>query len=386
MDPAWLLVLLPVAAASGWFAASASNIRFFKRKKVPAVYLQGLNYLLNQQNDKAIELFLNMLEIGRETIEIHLTLGKLYRRRGEIERATLIHESLINRSDLTSEQRLQALFELGCDFYAAGILDRAEKIFTELSEDSNYEEQTCEFLRDIYEQEKEWDKCIEITRELDRKSSKDYSSHLAHYHCEKVEKFIQQGAYDDAEAYSQEVATIAPNCVRAILQIGRIKAIRGDHRGAISTWRTLEQKNPEYVTESVGLVTESYKAIQAMDELTEFLKSTAEAASSVPLAVAYVDVLEAQQNHAMAEKFLIGWIRNRPSLHCLHRLILLKVKSSGDENLASDFMLIENLIRSELEVASRYECHQCGYTAKTLHWQCPGCRGWDTITASPLPG
>jgi len=170
------------------------------------------------------------------------------------------------------------------------------------------------------------------------------------------------------------------------LQIGRIKAIRGDHRGAISTWRTLEQKNPEYVTESVGLVTESYKAIQAMDELTEFLKSTAEAASSVPLAVAYVDVLEAQHNHAMAEKFLIGWIRNRPSLHCLHRLILLKVKSSGDENLASDFMLIENLIRSELEVASRYECHQCGYTAKTLHWQCPGCRGWDTITASPLPG
>ena len=384
MDPAWLLLLLPVAAASGWFAANASNFRFFKRRKIPAVYLQGINYLLNQQHDKAIELFINMLEVDRETIEIHLTLGKLYRRRGEIERATLIHENLINRSDLTSEQKVQAMFELGYDFYTAGILDRAERIFIELATDKKYEEQANEILRDIYEQEKEWDNCINVTRKLNRVSTQNYAYRLAHYYCEKVEEAVRVGAYDKAEEYLAQAVTIDSNCVRAILQIGRIQAIRGDHRGAIATWRTLERKNPTYVPETVGLVTESYKAIKATDELTDFLRSTAERASNVSLAVAYVDLLEAQNNDAVAEKFLVNWIRKHPSLHCLHRLILLKVKGSDDKNLTSDFALIEHLIRHEIESIKRYECQQCGYSAKTLHWQCPGCRGWNTITISSV--
>ncbi len=384
MDPDWLLLLLPVAAASGWFAAKKSDFLFFRRRKIPSGYLQGINYLLNQQHDKAIELFIDMLEVDRETIEIHLTLGRLYRSRGEIERATLIHENLINRSDLTEGQKAQALLELGNDFYTAGILDRAERIFIQLASDKRYQEQANEILRDIYEQEKEWDKCIQVTTRLTRISSKSYAYRLAHYYCEKVEESVQVGDYDRAEEYLAHAIAIDSNSVRAILQIGRVQAIRGDHRGAIATWRTLEQKNPNYVSETVGLVTESYKAINATGELTEFLRMSAEKASSVPLAVAYVDLLESQNNDSVAENFLVNWIRKHPSLHCLHRLILLKVKGSEDKNLTSDFALIEHLIRHEFESIRRYECRQCGYSTKVLHWQCPGCRGWSTINVTSV--
>ena len=388
MDPAWLILLLPIAAASGWIAANSSKFQWRRRSKIPSVYLQGINYLLNEQHDKAIELFLDMLEVDSETIEIHLTLGNLYRRRGEIERATLIHENLIDRSDLTGEQKIQAIFELGYDFYTAGILDRAEKIFTELSKDGRYQEQASEILRDIYEQEKEWNNCIKITNNLNQISSKDYSPLLAQYYCEKAEEAIREGRYDQAQEYLKESTSIDANCVRAILQLGRVKAIRGDHQAAILIWRTIEQKNPEFVPETVGLVTESYKAIHKTGELTDYLRATAEAASDSELAIAYVDALEAQKKDESAEKYLINWIRNHPSVHCLHRLILLKLKTPAGFVPTSDFKLIEKLIHQEIDTARRYKCQRCGYSVKTLHWQCPGCRGWNTIVAdrhSELP-
>lgn len=384
MNPEWLILLLPLAAASGWFAANSFTFPWRKRNRIPSIYLQGINYLLNEQHDKATELFLDMLEVDSETIEIHLTLGNIYRRRGEIERATLIHENLIDRSDLTSEQKKQAIFELGHDFYTAGILDRAERVFTELTDDDKFEEQAYEALRDIYEQEKEWDKCLKVTNNLNRSSSKDYSTLIAQYYCEKAEEAIREGRYDHAEENIKEALSFDKNCVRATLQSGRVKAIRGDHESAISIWRSIEQKNPNYVLETVDLVTESYKAIHQIDELAEFLRTTAEATSDTDLAVAYVDALEAQKLDKRAGEYLIEWIRSHPSLHCLHRLILLKLKESEGKTPSSDFMLIDMLVRREMETARRYACKRCGYTVKTLQWQCPGCRGWNTImTARP---
>ncbi len=385
MDPIWLLLLLPLAAASGWFAASTSKFSWFRRRKLPAVYFEGINYLLNDQHDKAIELFLDMLEVDSKTIEIHLTLGKLYRKRGEIERATLIHENLIDRSDLTSEQRNQSYFELGRDFYAAGILDRAERIFTELMKDPEYQEQAHKNLIEIYEQEREWNNCIKVTNSLNQVSSNDYSSLLAQYYCEMAEEAIREGRYTPAEDYVEVAKAVDKNCVRAILQSGRIKALRGDHKSAIDTWRTIGQKNSRFVPETVSHVAESYKILKQTDELVEFLRATAEAATDGQLAVAYVDALESQNRAKSAEKFLTDWTRKYPSLHCLHRLILLKLKASEELNNSDEFKLIEKLIQQEIDAARLYQCQRCGYTTRTLHWQCPGCRSWNTIVGSHSP-
>lgn len=340
--------------------------------------------MANKQHDKAIEIFLKELEVDSDTIEIHLTLGNLYRRRGEIERASLIHKNLMERTDLTGDQKVQAIFELGYDFYTAGILDRAEKIFTELTQDGKFEEQAYEVLRDIYEQEKEWDSCIRITNILNQISSTDYSSLLAQYYCEKAEEAIREGRYDQAEENTLQSLKADSNCVRAIIQFGRVRAIRGDHKAAISIWRTIEKKNPIFISETVDLVVESYKAIHQPEELTNFLRRTAESTLDPHLAIAYVDALEGQQRKEFAEDFLTDWIRQNSSLSCLLRLILLKLNSKDSEEPTSDFQLIEKIIKRQFESVRSYKCQRCGYSVKTLHWQCPGCRDWNTLMPSRM--
>ncbi len=381
MDPIWLVFLLPVAAASGWLARGGFTLSFRKRPKIPSVYLEGINYLLNEQHDKAIEIFINKLEVDSDTIEIHLSLGNLYRRRGDIERASLIHKNLMDRPDLNREHKVQAIFELGHDFYAAGILDRAENIFTELTQDTRYEERAYDVLRDIYEQEREWNDCIRMTNRLNRISSKDYSSLLAQYYCEKTEAAIQEGRYDAAEENISESLSANGNCIRAIIQSGRVKAIRGNHKAAIATWRTIQHKNPKFISETLDLIIESYKAIRETEELFDFLKKTAETNLDPQLAIAYVDVLEAHKEKENAEEFLADWIRKNSSLSCLLRFILMKIKSKDSEP-NSDSMLIEGIINRQFKSGRRYECQCCGYSVKTLHWQCPSCRSWDTLTAA----
>ncbi len=378
MDPMWLLVLLPVAAVSGWLAATISRFQWPLRNRVSDVYLQGINYLLNDQHDKALELFFGGLDVDSETIEIHLALGNLYRQRGEIGRATEIHRNLIERTDLKGEQRNQAFFELGHDYYAAGILDRAEKVFKELMQSNLYKEQAYDLLREIYEQEREWDKCIGITKRLNRISSQNHLSLLAQYHCEQAEEAIQQGQYDKAEEIVNTALNIEKDCARAILQSGRIKAIRGDHEEAIQIWRTIESTNPEYISEIAHLVMESYKSLRQPRQLAEFLQKTAESEEDAELVVNYVDVLESLGENEKATEYLIEWTRNHESLHCLHRLILLKLKYFSSTK-PDDFKLIEAIIRKESNPTRHYQCQRCGYTVKTLHWQCPICRAWNSF-------
>lgn len=378
MDPVWLVLLLPVAAASGWLAATVSRFQWPVRKSVPAVYLQGINYLLNDQHDKALDLFFGGLDVDSNTIEIHLNLGNLYRQRGEIGRATLIHKRLVERSDLTGEQRNQAFFELGHDYYAAGILNRAEDVFVELMKGGKYQEQAHDLLREIYEQEREWDHCIRITDSLSRISTNDYSHLLAQYHCEKAEEAIREGRYSKAEDCVNLAIEANDSCVRAIIQSGRIKANRGNHEAAIKIWKRVEHIDPKYTLETVSLITESYNVLNRPEELAVFLRQTAESENDSQLAVAYVDVLESLDDCETAIEYLTSWIRRHPSLYCLHRLILLKIKDTVS-TVPSDFELIETMIQKEIDTSRSYRCQRCGYHVKTLHWQCPSCQGWMTF-------
>lgn len=382
MDPVWLLILLPVAAASGWLTARTSKFPWHRREKLPAVYLQGINFLLNEQHDKAIEIFLDMLEVDKETIEIHLALGNLFRRQGEVSRATRIHENLIIRSDLTADQKMQAIFELGQDYYVAGLFDRAEQFFSQLTNDKKYGESSYEYLRQVYEQEKEWDKCIKVTRSLIRYAPRQYSPILAQYYCEISESAIAEGRYDAAEEITEKAMTADHDCVRAILQSGRLKALRGDHRRAIAIWRTIEQKKPEFVAETVDLVAESFRLLNRYDELEEFLKTTAESATDAQLAIAYADALETNRGIDSAKHYLTSWVRRNPSLHSLHRLILLKLKEDDEDSRSNDFKLIEKMIRKVIDSQRQYNCQRCGFTVKTLHWQCPGCKSWNSILSA----
>lgn len=377
MDPLWLLLLLPTAAGSGWLVAKHGPQLWPRKARydLPAAYFRGLNFLLNEQPDKAIEVFIKVLEVDTETVDLHLALGNLFRRRGEVERATRIHQNLIARPTLDKSQRSQALYQLGQDYFKAGLLDRAENLFLELAEIAEHREQACRHLLQIYEQEREWEKCISVARRLAKESGKSMSDVIAQYFCELAEAALTEGAYERARRYVDAAFGADSRCVRATIQSGRLYALSGDHRGAIATWRRIEDQGPVYLGEAVNLIAASYRTLGDEQGLAEFLTEVCKRHRNVKLALALADTLEAQGDTRRSEQFLVEWVHRNPSIHALHRLILLKLAHS-DDALRDDLDMLDSIIGGIVERENGYECRQCGFTGKLLHWQCPGCKGW----------
>src|SRR5436190_9437645 len=259
-DLLWLLpLLLPVAVASGWFAARLERVRDARRSfDLPTAYIKGLNLLLNEQPDKAIEMFIRALEVNSETVETHLALGSLFRRRGEVERAIRIHQNLIARPTLDKEQRSQALLELGQDYLKAGLFDRAENLFLELSELRQHSEQALRQLLHIYQQEKEWEKAVAVTRKLARVSGKDMNPVIAHYYCEITEQALAKRNVVEARDYLAQALAADPNCVRASMLQGDLHIEQGETREAIRAWQHVEGQDVHYLGEVAERIARAY--------------------------------------------------------------------------------------------------------------------------------
>ena len=281
MDPVWLLILLPVAAASGWVMAvrdknSKSIATAPAPTKVPDSFYRGLNLLLNEQPDRALDVFLDAAEIDQDTAEMHIALGNLFRRRGEIERATQIHQNLIARPDLNPSLRALSLYELAQDYFKAGLFDRAEGLLQELRQVPEYNEQACRFLLQIYDQEKEWHSAIVVAEELAALSEQDFAEPLSQYCCELAELAISEGKAGKAEYYLDSALKYVAHCTRAIMISGRVSAARGNHRTAIKEWTRLEEVAPESLGEIVSLMSESYAALDDGQSFREFLERSVE--------------------------------------------------------------------------------------------------------------
>ncbi|GJL81919.1 MAG: lipopolysaccharide assembly protein B [marine bacterium B5-7] len=381
MDPIWLLLLLPLSAASGWLAASWPKSRRLPKgkKPLPTAYYQGLNLLLNEQHDKAIEVLVKALEEDTETVEVQLALGNLFRRRGEVARATRIHQNLIARDNLDDSQRTQALFELGQDYFKAGLLDRAEDLFRELTEISEHSEQALRHLLQIYDQEKEWESAIIIAGRLGDIGIDSVAPVIAQYHCEIAETAIREGRYDRALEHATRARAVDSGCVRAVIQSGRLAALHGNHVEAVEIWKQVESQSADYLGEVLDLIATSYRAMGNVDGYRQFLQSAAEHHGDVRLVFALVDVLDETEGSTRAEQFLVGWLRKHPTIFGLYRLIELKIKQKPRNN--DDLELLEGMIGSLLTKESGYVCRQCGFSAKSHHWQCPGCKSWNSISS-----
>lgn len=386
MDPVWLLLLLPIAAASGWLAArrARSSTRRRAGHELPSAYYQGLNLLLNEQHDKAIDVLVEALAEDTETVEVQLALGNLFRRRGEVARATRIHQSLIARDGLDDAQRCQGLFELGQDYFKAGLLDRAENLFEELAEIPDHGENAHRHLLHIYDQEKEWERAIQAAKRLLDLGQASMSSLIAQYHCEIVETAIREGRYDAARECIEAAVAADRGCIRARIQSGRLLALHGRHRDAIEEWRSIEDHDPAYLGEVLDLMANSYRSIRGIGEFRAFLEEALERRDDVRLMFALVDVVDEMEGSSNAETFLLGWLRGHPTIYGLYRLISLKLKQKPSDK--ADLSLLENMIGSLLNKDLDYTCGYCGFAARSLHWQCPGCKSWDSMYSVQSPG
>lgn len=380
LDSIWLLILLPLAAISGWFAARQDQ-QFKSRKcgaDIPSDYFKGLNLLLNEQPDKAIEVFIKVLEVDTETVETHLMLGNLFRRRGEIERATRIHQNLIARPKLDRYQRSQALFELAQDYLKAGLLDRAENLLLEYAEVEKDPEPALRQLLYVYQQEKEWNQAIAIAKRLARAGGDSTDEMIAHFLCEQAEEEIGEGNTEQANSLLKQALANDPSSVRANILRGHIAREAGDCNKAITYWKKIESQDRRYLPEVLDSLSDCYKESGNQEGWLDLLKQALKIDRAIPIMLKLAEEIELQQGSSAAREFVVEELRQQPSLHGLSRMIHLSaIQASGQAK--ADLDALQGMIERVLKARMTYVCEHCGFRGKGMHWQCPGCKRWNTV-------
>ena len=375
----WYLVILPLVFAAGWFGRGfESRTRATDNAALPRSYFRGLNLLLNDQHDKAIDAFIEVVKLDTETIELHHALGNLFRRRGEFDRAVRIHTHLLNRSDLPARARSQALAELGQDYLKGGLLDRAEDAFTRLLEDSDHRFDALRSLLRIFQLEREWQKAIECALRLEREAGENHQVAISHYHCELADLALDAGRLDDAQRAIEDAQAADRKSVRALILAGDLSVRRGDREGALRHWRRVESVSREHVALVAGRVTATLGEIDRRTEALNWLRRALLDAPSIDLLdLAYQRTLE-WDGPAVAEALVGDELRRHPSLLGFERLAEARLAiKPGDPELAQ----LATLLKGHAAKLARYRCIKCGFRAREFHWNCPGCTSWDSYPA-----
>ncbi len=377
-----LWLLLPVAAASGWLLAKRDAQRNAAAPSLSRDYFTGLNYLLNEQPDKAIECFVRMLEVDNDTVEIHLALGNLFRQRGEVDRAIRIHQNLIARPTLNGSQRAQALLELAQDYMRAGLLDRAEGLCRELIEMDMHLPRALAMLSDIYQQEKEWEQAIEAARRLQAVTGQAMEPMIAQFYCEQAEHARDQGDAERAARLLKKALASDEHCVRASMIRGEMAAAAGDCKGAIRAYQQVELQDPAYLPEIIAPLMNCYRDHGDNRELFAYLEGLWSRHGGATALLCLTDLVGREQGDAAALAFLAAQLTHRPSLRGLARIMDM---APGNETAAAEKLAIAHTTLLQLlEEKPVYQCVRCGFAGKALHWRCPGCKYWNTV--KPITG
>ena len=375
-----LVLLVPAAFASGWFAARRAAVQRsgMRVSELSSDYFRGLNYLLNEEQDKAIEVFLKLAEYNRDTVETHLALGNLFRRRGEVDRAIRLHQHLVSRPGLTEAMKTVALLELGEDYMRAGLLDRAEALFCDLVAMNAHAPSALRHLVAIYQHERDWHKAIDHARRLEAMTGDDESPMIAQFYCELAEQARQHGARSEARDYLRQAFECQADCVRAFMLTGRLHAETGEHAEAVQAYEAAVGADIAFVPEILPPLLNSYARTGQMERAEHFLRDILARYNGISPVLALTKLYNERDGERAGIEFLTSQLRQRPSVRGLMALIdatMDKIEGEAREN----FLILRDLTRKLLEGQAMYRCSRCGFGAKAHHWQCPSCKGWSTI-------
>jgi lipopolysaccharide biosynthesis regulator YciM len=369
----WWLLGFPLFFGLGWMAARIDIKQIVRESRaLPRSYFKGLNFLLNEQPDKAIEAFIEVVKVDPETVELHFALGSLFRRRGEYDRAIRMHQNLLDRADLGPEQKLQAQMELGQDYLKAGILDRAEELFSRL-ESTSQAMAARRFLLEIYQQEKNWPRAIEMTKQVETDPSA-----LAQYLCELAASEAAQSRPDAARRHLDAALDANRKCVRASLLWGDLERTSNNIDRAIEHWKRVESQNPAYLALVAQRLVEAYRDAGRAEEGLTLLAGYLERYPSLDLLdTVFRQTVEAK-GHEEAYRLVRDELRRNPTLLGLDRLLEAQIIAATSAERRRDLELVRNLVHGHTLRLARYRCESCGFKARQFHWRCPGCGGWET--------
>ncbi len=381
MSPLYFLfLLLPLAFLSGWLAARRASARSSGARvnALSSDYFRGLNYLLNEQQDKAIEVFLRLAEYNRDTVETHLALGNLFRRRGEVDRAIRVHQNMVSRPNLNADTKSLALLELGEDYMRAGLLDRAETLFADLVAMDAHAPTALRHLISIYQHERDWHEAIAQARRLEAMTGESQAHPIAHFYCELAEQSLQHGARQEAYDYLGKAFACKHDCVRACMLTGQMQAEEGRDAEAVATFERAINFDVVYVPEILPLLLASYGRSGQMDRAERFLRDMLTRYHGVSPVLALARIYAERDGKRAAIDFLTAQLRQRPSVRGMMALIDATMEHTSGE-VHQDFLILRDLTHKLLDGQAMYRCSHCGFAAKAHHWQCPSCKLWGSV-------
>jgi len=373
----WWLLAFPLFFALGWMAARIDIRQVVNESRsLPRSYLSGLNFLVNEQQDKAIDAFIEAVKIDPQTIELHFALGSMFRRRGETDRAIRMHQNLVDREDINEDQRLQALGELGQDYLKAGLLDRAEAVFERLR-DTRLSDIAFKYLIEIYQQEKDWQKAIDIIAALPEHDQLQWRKEVANFRCELAAGAMADSRFDDARVELELAYGLNRQCVRASILSGDLAVEGGDDRAALEHWKRVEKQNPVYLALVAERVMDAYRRLGEVEHGLQLLQAWLEHHPSLDLLDEVFQWELEKAGPRAAYELVREELRRNPTLLGLDKLLEAALLTAPPEQ-RNDIDLVKQLIHGHTRRVARYRCDTCGFKARQFYWRCPACGGWET--------
>ena len=375
----WMLLIFPLFFGMGWLAARIDIKELLSESSaLPQSYFQGLNFLLNEQQDKAIEAFIEVVKVDPQTIELHFALGSLFRRRGEVDRALRMHHNLVDRADLDDDKRQQAIFELAQDYLKAGILDRAESLFREL-EKTRYAKPALEFLLELFQKEHDWPKAIGVAQRLTAVAGQSYSKQAAFFYCELASEEITAGDLDAARGHLQQALATYPNAVRATMMLGDIAAGEGRFEEAVAIWKNIEAQDAQYLPLVAERLLNAYRSLDREADGVALLRDYLGKYHSLDLMNVVFDGVLKNEGPGAAYQLVRDELQRNPTLLGLDKLLEARLLEVPMERRA-DVELVKDLVHKRTRNLAMYHCAHCGFKARQFYWHCPACQAWDSYS------
>ena len=372
-------VLIVGAGVGGWALGRwmRGRQRVLPAKFASAEYFKGLNYLLNEEPDKAIEVFIRMAEVDSDTVETHFALGSLFRGRGEADRAIRIHQNLIARPNLSRQHRAEALYELAQDYLRAGLMDRAESILLELLDAPSYTEQVLHSLVTLYEMQRDWEQAIAMRRRLESLTTDPEWRIIAQYYCELAQSALLSQDLAAAHKFLKKAQSQDKDCVRAHLMLAQMAENASDWQESRANYRAVLEHEIRYATEVLPPLSRIVRKQEGDGVFEERLQKLKDSSPKAARYIGLAAVMDDSLNDSISRECVAEYLRTEPTLQGLYQMHATLAARHG-EAAGTDIEPLRVAVRTLMKSGPRYRCEECGFRSRTLYWQCPTCKTWDS--------
>ncbi|QDP01123.1 lipopolysaccharide assembly protein LapB [Thalassotalea sp. PS06] len=376
-----LFLLLPVAVGYGWFMGrnSIKQKDHNAKESLSIKYSTGLNYLLSNQQDKAIDYLLEALKHEDDTVEAHFAMANLFRRRGELDRALKVHEYLVRQPMLSDQEKQQAAFELGRDFHSAGLFDRAEKMFLKLTKTPTYGNKSLSYLLQIYLSTKDWKKGIKLEKVIRKSKDKKLNHSLANFYCELAELAMQDDEYIKELELLEHALVLNPNSSRAKVTMAKVYENSEQYNEACRCYQEIFLQDQEFFPDVIDKMRACYMNSDHQDEFYPFIKEVFEKTGSSTALITYLEYLQQQHSPEKAVEYLLSALHRRPTIRGFKHFVKMQINEDNPQTQQESLDVIKELVTAYLKLRPRYSCRNCGFNSTVHYWSCPSCHDWEQI-------